>query len=120
MQPNIRTLEVFNTLETFKRREYKLLRKSLGYLAVTTSVVIGSLVLLPESVGIVPCAVIGIPSTILGIKNAYEADKVSSLVDCILSENKNKIINFKINSSEEKKEFTEQFPILTKTTNIFR
>ena len=114
MSNNIRTLEVFNTLEVFKRREYKLLRQSVGSFAITAGVVATSTSLLPDMLAVVPTVLVGIPTSVYAFKKAYEADKVSKHADGIFKENATEIMNYKLSTMSEVEQFATRFPTLSK------
>ena len=118
MSRNLRSLEIFNILEVYKRREYKLFRQTVGLIGITTGVTIASLTFLPEAVAIIPTAIVGLPATYKSLKIAKEADKISTCAGKIFEENKNQIINFKIHNDDEKQEFTEMFPVLSRQMYI--
>ena len=114
MKNNVRTLEIFNTLEAFKRREYKLVKECIGSFAITTGTALGSSILLPDVLALVPTVIVGLPTCALALKKAGEADKVSRHADYIFKENSSEIMNFRLNSLEEKEQFTKEFPTLSK------
>lgn len=114
MQDKCRTLEVFNTLEAFRRKEYRLVKQSVASIAIFGCSTIAFSSFLPESLAIVPTFVTGIPLIPISLKKAREADKVSIYADKIFNENKNIIMNYKINGEEEKEEFIKTYPILSK------
>lgn len=114
MTNNIRTLEIFNTLEAFKRKEYKLVKESLGLVAVTVGAVGVSSTVLPETAAIIPTIIVGVPAMTLAFRKALKADKISTHADGIFKENLNEIMDFKLNSINDVEEFTRNYPNLVK------
>lgn len=113
-EKGIRALEVFNTLDAFKRREFKLVKEAALCVAVTAGTAIGTNAILPETIAAIPTAIVGVPAIITAFKKAFEADKVSNHADDIFNENSDLIMDYKLNGLDEIDDYKNQFPSLSK------
>lgn len=114
MKNRDQALKVFHTLEVFKRREYKLVKESVGTFGITIGTVMITSAIMPDALALIPVAAIGLPATVLSFKKAMEADKVATHADKIFSENSEVIMNFRLHGMEEQKAFKNDYPSLSK------